>query len=83
LKWAEYDDLQSSAERDTLFKEVKVPFVNSLDEHIERNGALHFTLNTSIVKDIIGGLLFHPDDIEGVTVARALGMFRLTELEEN
>jgi hypothetical protein len=44
LKWAEYDDLQSSAERYTSFKEVTVPFVNSLDAHIKRNGALHFTV---------------------------------------
>jgi hypothetical protein len=45
LKWVECDDLKSSAERYMFFKEVKVPFVNSFDSHIERNGALHFTVN--------------------------------------
>jgi hypothetical protein len=74
--------LQSSVERNSFFKEVKVPFVNSLDAHIERNGALYFNVNKSIVMDIIGGLLFHPEDTDGITVAQALIMFRLTKPEQ-
>jgi hypothetical protein len=68
LKWAAYEELLSSAERDVFFKAVPVPFVNSLEAHFERDGPLYFTVNESIVKDIIGGLLFHPDDMEGVTI---------------
>ncbi|KAH6583989.1 hypothetical protein BASA61_007792 [Batrachochytrium salamandrivorans] len=82
-KWAEYDKLQSFAERDMFFNDVQVPFVNTLEAHFERNGALYFTVNKSIVKDIIGGLLFHPDDMEGVTVVRALSLFQLIEPEDN
>ncbi|KAH6582640.1 hypothetical protein BASA60_001827 [Batrachochytrium salamandrivorans] len=82
-KWAEYDKLQSSAERDMFFNDVQAPFVNTLEAHFERNGALYFTVNKSIVKDIIGGLLFHPDDMEGVTVVRALSLFQLIEPEDN
>jgi hypothetical protein len=83
LKWAAYEELLSSAERDVFFKAVQVPFVNNLEAHFERDGPLYFTVNESIVKDIIGGLLFHPDDMEGVTIARALSMFRLIVPEDN
>jgi hypothetical protein len=83
LKWAAYEELLSSAERDVFFKEVQVPFVNSLEAHLERDGPLYFTVNESIVKDIIGGLLFHQDDMECVTSAQALSMFRLIVPEDN
>ena len=78
-KWSEYGELTTGEERDAFFDSVDVPFACRLESHFERDGAVHFTINESIVKVIIGDLLFHPDDLEGCTHVRALKMFQRSE----
>jgi hypothetical protein len=48
-----------------------------LDAHLEVEHPLFFQLNSSIVEVIVGDLLFHPDNVEGVD--RALHLFKKLE----
>ena len=41
-----------------------------------RSGASRFTINKSIVENIIRNLLFHPDDVGDVTYPRALSIHK-------
>ena len=82
-KWKEYQSLQSAEEKEQLFQSVAVPFVNKLESHFEFGGALRFLVNKSIVEVIIGDLLFHPDDINGCTHARALSLFEPLEVADD
>jgi hypothetical protein len=72
-QWRAYDALTSPSEKEEFFKAVRVPFTATLDANCESSGVLRFIINKSIVESIIGGLLFHPDDVEGVTVAVNFG----------
>jgi hypothetical protein len=56
-----------------------MPFTATLDARFETSDTLRFMIKKKIVESIIGGLLFHPDDIEGLTQTRALSLFRLNE----
>jgi hypothetical protein len=42
-----------------------VPYANTLDAHLDIDtGALFFWLDTTIVSDVIGGMLFDPEESE-------------------
>ena len=43
----------------------------------ESESVMIFTIQAVVVDYIIGDLLFHPDDVEGVTHARAMSIFKL------
>jgi hypothetical protein len=75
-QWCAYDALTTPSEKEEFLKAVRVPFTATLDAHCESSGVLRFIINKSIVESIIGGLLFHPDDVEGLTHDRALSLFR-------
>jgi hypothetical protein len=75
-QWRAYDALTSPSENEEFFMAVRVPFTATLDAHCESSGVLRFNINKSTVESIIGGLLFHPDDVEGLTHARVLSIFR-------
>jgi hypothetical protein len=75
-QWRAYDALTSPSEKEEFFKEVRVPFTATLDAHCESSGVLRFIINKSIVESIIGGLLFHMNNVEGLNYARALSFFR-------
>ncbi len=67
--------VMTAEENGALFKEVNVPFINHIASLFEfSDGAMRFSRNKSIVDDIIGGLLFNPDDFEGVTISQALSL---------
>lgn len=77
-KWAEYQQLESKEDKEQFFKS-QTSYVNSLDAHLEDKQQIHFLINAPIVETVIGELLFHPDDVEGVTRERALNMFKKLE----
>ena len=56
-------------------------FVNSLDAHMESPGTFQITIKKDVVERIIGELLFHPDDIQGVTCERALSLLKKLNTE--
>jgi hypothetical protein len=58
---------------------VATPFRNSLDSHLERNDCERYLIDKEIVCEIIGGLLFHPDDFSGVTKTKATIIFKSIE----
>ena len=78
-KWEEYRKLQT-AEKEAFFVDHSVPWVETMTAHFE-GGALQYLISKSIVEVIIGELLFHPDDVEGVTHSRALSHFKLRSVE--
>lgn len=81
-KWKEYQALQTDEEKNDFFDDVDVPFCNTLVSHFDGDNTTRFYINASIVENVIGDLLFHPDDIEGITRARALTLFKLVEHAE-
>lgn len=58
-----------------LFAQVLVPFNTTIAFHFDDAGYLQFDIDSPIVDDVIGELLFHPDDVEGVTHKKALALF--------
>ncbi|KAI8895523.1 hypothetical protein BC833DRAFT_567403 [Globomyces pollinis-pini] len=82
-KWQEYQSLPTDEEKEKIFQNVEVPFVNQIDSHFELEGVIRFLINKSIVEVIIGDLLFHPDDINECTHARALSLFKLSEVADD
>ena len=76
-KFEEYQQIASAEDRLTFFTSVEVPFGNTLHAHAADDQAiLRFWINKPIVETIIGEMFFHPDDVEGVTQARALSIFK-------
>ncbi|KAH6578257.1 hypothetical protein BASA61_003987 [Batrachochytrium salamandrivorans] len=82
-KWSEYEVLKSAEEKEAFFHAVDVPFVSTLAAHFEREGMLRFLINKSIVEVIIGNLMFHPDDVDGCTISRALSLFKRLEADDD
>ena len=69
LKWDEYNKLNAEDEKENFFKNNgETPFINTLEAHFEKGEKIFFSINKSIVENIIGGLFFHPDDIEGINI---------------
>jgi hypothetical protein len=66
-QWRAYDELTSPSAKTEFFKAVRVTFTATLNAHFETSGTLRSLINKSTFESIIGGLLFHPDDIEGLT----------------
>jgi len=78
-KWEAYQHLTSDIERGSFF-DVDVPFQEKLYAHFDiMEEHMNIKLNPAIVEDVIGGLLFHPDDAEGLTRKRALSLFTRTD----
>ncbi|KAH9265975.1 hypothetical protein BASA83_010885 [Batrachochytrium salamandrivorans] len=83
LKWEEYQRIHTSDEREAFFTNREIPFIATLDAHFESERPLQFLINKDIVDIIIGDLLFHPDDVEGISHTRALTLFKLAVDEED
>lgn len=77
-KWAEYQALTSEEDRGGFFQ-VPEKFLEKIPAHFEGGDVIRFLVNKPIVEVIIGELLFHPDDFENVTHARALSLFKPLE----
>jgi hypothetical protein len=74
-KWAAYQALATEAERSTFFVGV-VPFREQLQAHFESGGSeMRIHLSAAIVDNVVGDLLFYPDDSEGLTRQRAMALF--------
>ena len=54
------------------FARTPVAFGNTLHVHLESASHLRVFISAKIVKDAIADLLFHQDDIEGVTQKHAM-----------
>jgi hypothetical protein len=80
-KWNEYKELQSEDERNAFFTKVSTPFINTLDSHFDEEQSFSFLVNKSIVEVIIGQLLFHPDDVDGISHEQAMSIFKRLEDE--
>jgi hypothetical protein len=62
-----------------FFASVATPFRNSLDSRIERNDCERYLIDKEIVCELIGGFLFHPDDVSGVTQTKTTSIFKSIE----
>ncbi|OWZ08009.1 hypothetical protein PHMEG_00019515 [Phytophthora megakarya] len=60
----------------SLFAPTPSTQQTSLHTHFESTKPLFFELNKSIVEAIVGDLLFHPDDIDGILHERSLAIFQ-------
>ena len=78
-KWSEYTNLCGGEDQEDFFKTVYFSFTKTIEAHFDGSGTLRLPINKCIVEVIIGDMLFNPDDIEGVTCARALSLFKLVE----
>ena len=79
-KWEEYQKLDSQEDREKFFEDADVPFVNTLHAHKDQDlDHIRVLVNAPIVETIVGDLLFHPDDVAGVTHERALSQFKKLE----
>jgi hypothetical protein len=78
-KWLEYCDLTIDEDKRQFFASVATTFRNSLDSHLERNDCERYLIDKEIVCEIIGGLLFHSDDVSGVTQTKANSIFKSIE----
>jgi hypothetical protein len=64
--WAQYQELHSPAEKASFFDDVAVPFRNTMAAHFipeslgERQ--ITFTFDKAIIEDLIGDMLYSPDD---------------------
>ena len=81
LQWEQYQALESSEEKKDFFTTVLNVFVNSLDAYIKSPGTLQIPIKKDIVETIIGELLFHSDDVKGVTYEHTLSFFEKLNTE--
>ena len=59
------------------------PFVATLDAHFDSNRSLRIFINKDIAEVIIDNLVFHPDDVEGISQSRVLARFKPFQVEED
>ncbi|KAE9018664.1 hypothetical protein PF011_g6173 [Phytophthora fragariae] len=70
-----YQRLLTDTDREAFFG-VTVPFQDTIHAHFESGSpVLCMMISKSVLEDVIGGLLFHPDDAEGMSKQRALAAF--------
>ncbi|RLN52538.1 hypothetical protein BBJ28_00023408 [Nothophytophthora sp. Chile5] len=75
LKWHDYTTLTTDEEKSDFFSSPPVPYVATMQAAFGSEGAIQLTIKPAIINTIIGDLLFHPDDLEGVPHARAMAIF--------
>lgn len=77
VKWQEYQQL-SNDEKDSFFKKVNVPYVNTLDSHFDFSSREEqlYVIDSCIVDSIIDNLMFDPEDEENVSKQQALSIFK-------
>jgi hypothetical protein len=81
--WKKYKGLLGKAEKEAFFSQANVPFASTMNAHMEVKWPLCFQFNLAIVEVIIGNLLFHPDDVAGITQSRAMLLFKKLEEAES
>lgn len=75
---ARFVELVSDEEKEAFFRSTPVSFVNTVKASMETAPPppLKFSIQPAIVDRIIADLLFHPDDVEGVSMIRAKSIFQ-------
>ena len=68
--------------QEDYFNYVPHAFVNTLDAHVEPCTKLCLLINGPIVDTILGKLLFHPNDVEGITCEQALFLLKNLDPDE-
>mgnify|MGYP003323867812 CR=1 FL=1 len=81
-QWKEYQVLDGPKAQEDYFNSVPHAFVNTLDVHVEPCTKLCLLINGPIVDTILGKLLFHPYDVEGITHEQALSLFKNLDPDE-
>ena len=76
--WSEYQYLETKDKNGQFFK-IRSDFMNRLNAHLESSPHIHIIFNVLIIETVVGELLFHPDDVYGVTRERVLNMFKKLE----
>jgi hypothetical protein len=66
-KWEEYQNIKSAEDKEVFFASAPVAFGNTLHAHLESACHLRVLITAKIVEDVIADILFHQDDIEGLT----------------
>ena len=72
-------NIKSAEDKEVFFASVTVAFGNTLHAHLESASHLRLFISAKIIEDVIADLLFHPDDIEGVTQKCAMALFQKIE----
>ena len=70
--------METKDDKEQFFK-IRPAFVNSLNANLESSPHIHILVNAPIIETVVGELLFHPDDVNGVTHERALNLFNNME----
>jgi hypothetical protein len=78
-KWHEYQQIRK--EDQEKFFETDVPYVNQIIAHVETSEQMFFWVSSSIVEDIIAGLLLDVDDIDHST-DKTLSIFKRVDGED-
>ena len=53
--------------------------MNSLDAHLESSPHIRILFNAPITETVVGKLMFHPNDVDGVTRECELNLFKNLE----
>ncbi|RLN94797.1 hypothetical protein BBJ28_00016514 [Nothophytophthora sp. Chile5] len=78
-KWTAFQLLTSNEKREELFA-CDVPYQEKLISHFDSSSTkLTIRVGAAIVDNLIGDLLFHPDEADSVTHKRALSLFTPTD----
>jgi hypothetical protein len=64
------------------FASALIAFGNTLHAHLESESHLKVVISAKIVEYVIADLLFHQDDIEGVTQKCAMALFKQIKIVE-
>ena len=65
-----------SIKQRSIFASAPVAFGNTLHAHLEPASHLRVFISAKIMEDVIADLLFHQDDIEGVTKKHPMALFK-------
>ena len=76
--WAEYQKLETKYKNQQFFKS-RSAFMNILNAHLESSLHIRILVNAPIIETVVGDLLFHPDDVDGMTCERALSLCKKLE----
>lgn len=76
-KYAEYQKMNLDKDKEGFFQEVHASFFNSPEPHLGKHGSSFFSMSKRIVQVVIGDMLLHLHDMDGISKARALSLFML------
>ena len=75
-KWEEYQNMMNVEGNEVFFASAPIAFGNTLHSQLEFASHLGVLISAKIVEDVIADLLFHQDDIEGVTQKHAMALLK-------